>query len=79
MFESGLVSFDVWKKKNTDGKERLMGNDKQILLYHFPEKMNDFLRPETAEKIVKIWVNLAALYEKKKSVIGNHILAPQSF
>ena len=40
------VSFDVWKKKNADGKESfvhdwtsLMGNDKKTLLFHLPEKM----------------------------------------
>lgn len=40
-----------------------MGNDKKALLYHLPEKMNDFLRPETAEMIIKIWVTFAALYK----------------
>ena len=61
------VSFDVWEK-NAGGKESsapewtsLRGNDKKIMLYHLPEKMNDFLRPETAEKIIKIWVYFAAL------------------
>ena len=48
-------------KKNADGKESsvhewisLIRNDKKIMLYHLPEKINDFLRPETAEKIIKI-------------------------
>lgn len=40
-----------------------MGNDKKALLYHLPEKMTDFLRPETAEKIIKIWMTFAALYK----------------
>ena len=64
------VSFDVWKKKNADGKESsiydwtsLMGNDKKILLYHLPEKMHDFLRSETVDKVIKIWVDFAALYK----------------
>ena len=46
------------KKKKANGKESsihdwtsLMGNDKKILLCHCPEKINDFLRPETADKI----------------------------
>ena len=67
------VSFNVWKKKNADGKESsvhdwtsLMGNDKKALLYHLPEKMTDFLRPETAEKIIKIWVTFAALYKRSQ-------------
>ena len=41
-----FFSFDVWKKKNADGKESfvhdwtsLMGNDKKTLLFHLPEKM----------------------------------------
>ena len=64
------MSFGVWKKKNAYGKESsihdwtsLMGNDKKILLYHLPEKMHDFLRPETADKIIKIWEDFAALYK----------------
>ena len=64
------MSFDVRRKKNTDGKESsiydwtgLMGNDRKILLYHLPEKMHDFLRRETADKVTKIWVDFAALYK----------------
>ena len=64
------VSFSVWRKKNADGKENnvhdwtsLMGNDKKILLNKLPEKMKDFLRPETASKVIKIWEDFAALYK----------------
>jgi len=65
------VSFSVWKKKNADGKESnvhdwtsLMGNDKKILLNHLPAKMNEFLRPETAPKVIKIWEDFAAVYKE---------------
>lgn len=64
------VSFDVWKKKNADSKESgvhdwtsLMGNDKKLLLNCLPEKMKDFLRSETANKVTKIWEDFAALYK----------------
>ena len=64
------VSFSVWKKKNADGKESnvhdwtsLMGNDKKILLNHLPAKMNEFLRPETASKVIKIWEDFASVYK----------------
>ena len=40
-----------------------MGNDKIILLNKLPEKMKDFLRPETANKVIKIWEDFAALYK----------------
>lgn len=65
------MSFDVWKKKNSDGKESgvhdwtsLMGNDKRLSLYHLPEKMKNFLRPETASKVTKIWEDFAELYKQ---------------
>ena len=64
------VSFAVWKRKNVDGKESnvhewtsLIGNDKKILLHKLPEKMRDFLRPETARKVMKIWEEFAGLYK----------------
>ena len=40
-----------------------MGNDKKILLNKLPEKMRDFLRPETARKVMKIWEDFAGLYK----------------
>jgi len=40
----------------------LMGNDKKVLLNKLLEKMKDFLRPETASKVIKIWEDVAALY-----------------
>ena len=53
------VSFSVWRKKNADGKESnvhdwtsLMENDKKMLLNKLPQKMKDFLRPETASKVI---------------------------
>ena len=61
------VSFDVWKKKMLMAKVHdwtsLMGNDKKLLLNRLPEKMKDFLRPETASKVTKIWEDFAALYK----------------
>ena len=60
------MPFAVLKNKNVDGKESnvhdwtsLMGNEKKILLIKFPEKMRDFLRPETARKVMKIWEDFA--------------------
>ena len=50
-----------WQRKVLFTNGRLMRNDKKIMLYHLSEKMNDFLRPKTAEKIIKIQVYFAAL------------------
>ena len=54
--------------QNADGKESnihewtsLMENDKKILLNKLPEKMRDFLRPETASKVIKIWEDFEPL------------------
>ena len=65
------ISFDVWKKKNADGKESsvydwtsLMGNDKKILLYELPEKMKDFLRLDTVGKVSKIWQDFTSVYKE---------------
>ena len=36
---------------------------KKYFLNKLPEKMKDFLRPETAPKVIKIWEDFAALYK----------------
>ena len=56
------VSFQVWEKKNADGKgsgtydwTSLMGNEKKLLLRTFPEHFSSLLRQDTAKTVEKIW------------------------
>jgi hypothetical protein len=32
-----------------------MGNDKKKLMNYLPDKMMEFLKPETAEAVIKLW------------------------
>lgn len=64
------VSFEVWEKKNADGKgsgtydwTSLMGNDKKTLMNYLPDKMMKFLRPDTAEAVVKLWKDFQSVYK----------------
>ena len=57
------VSFNVWEKKNADGKgsgcydfTSLMGSDKKILLKELPPKLPNILKPETRDVVTKIWM-----------------------
>ena len=56
------MSFNVWEKKNADGKgsgcydfTSLMGSDKKILLKELPPKLHGILKPETKDVVIKIW------------------------
>ena len=64
-----MVSFDVWKQRNADGKDsgkhdwtNLLGNDK-ILLADLPSKLHSILRPETASTVTEVWTNFADIYK----------------
>jgi hypothetical protein len=56
------VSFNVWEKKNADGKASgiydftsLMGSDKKLLLKHLPEKLKDCSAPTHSDPVINIW------------------------
>ena len=56
------VSFNVWEKKNADGKgsgiydfTSLMGSDKKLLLKHLPEKLKDCIAPTHSDAVINIW------------------------
>ena len=55
------VTFNVWEKRNADGKgsgcynfTSLMGSDKKILLQELPPKLHSILKPETKDVVIKI-------------------------
>jgi hypothetical protein len=56
------VSFNVWEKRNADGKgsgvhdfTSLMGSDKKLLMKHLPDKLNGVIKPKNCDAVVKIW------------------------
>lgn len=56
------VCFNVWEKKNADGKgsatydfTSLMGSDKKLLLQHLPAKLEGIIKPQTSETVIKLW------------------------
>jgi hypothetical protein len=56
------ISFNIWEKKNADGKASglfeftsLMGSDKKILMKELPPKLKDILKPKSCNTIVQIW------------------------
>ncbi len=64
------VTFDVWPKKNADGKESglydytsLLGSDKKLLLAELPDKLNDVLRPSTKNTVIQVWKEFANCYK----------------
>ena len=72
------VSFNVWEKKNADGKgsgtldwTSLMGSEKKQLLQQLPDRFPSFLRKETASTVQKIW-------KVSKYNIKNHIILFQT-
>ena len=55
------VSFEVWQKKNADGKESgtydytsLLGADKKRLLAELPHKLNEVLHPLTKGTVINV-------------------------
>ena len=40
-----------------------MGNDKKTLMNYLPDKMMEFLRPDTAEAVVKLWKDFQSVYK----------------
>ncbi|PFX12813.1 hypothetical protein AWC38_SpisGene23165 [Stylophora pistillata] len=64
------VSFDVWEKRNADGKgsgkhdwTSLLGKDKKILLADLPNKLHKILHPDTALTVVAVWTEFAEIYK----------------
>ena len=56
------VSFDIWEKKNEDGRgsgqydfTSFLGADKKKLLASLPNKFANCLMPDTCEVVMKIW------------------------
>jgi hypothetical protein len=58
------VCFQVWEKRNADGKgsgmydsTSLMGSDKKLLLEHLPEKLSvpGVVRPDTRDTVITLW------------------------
>lgn len=66
------VSFNVWEKKNADGKgsgvyefTSLTGSDKKRLLKHLPDKLKDVINPHESDSVVKIWKVIITLLSDK--------------
>ena len=71
------MSFNVWEKKNADGKgsgvhdfTSLMGSDKKRLMRDLPSKLHGVIRPNHSESVIKIW---KVMYER-----GVKIRRPES-
>ena len=65
------ITFNVWEKKNADGKgsglydwTSLLGSDKKKLMNKLPGQLesSDILFPETKETVCKIWTTFCELY-----------------
>ncbi|XP_028516288.1 uncharacterized protein LOC114575505 [Exaiptasia diaphana] len=63
------VSFNVWEKKNGDGKgsgiydfTSLMGSDKKLLLESLPSKLKGIIKPTTSDTVIKLWKDFGELY-----------------
>ena len=55
------VSFNVWEKRNADGKgsgvhdyTSLMGSDKKLLMKHLPDKLNGIIKQNNCDSVIKI-------------------------
>ena len=64
------VSFDIWEKKNEDGRgsgqydfTSLLGADKKKLLAALPDKFANCLMPGTCEVVSKIWKDFNDIYK----------------
>ena len=56
------ISFNVWEKRNADGKgsgmhdfTSLMGSDKKWLMNYLPDKLHEVVKPNRSESVIKIW------------------------
>ena len=56
------MSFNVWEKKNADGKgsgvhdfTSLMGSDKKRRMRDLPSRLPGVIRPNHSDAVVKIW------------------------
>lgn len=64
------VCFNVWEKKNADGKgsghydfTSLMGSDKKLLLENHPSKLEGIIKADTSDTVIKLWkVKFALLF-----------------
>ena len=64
------VSFNIWQKKNADGKSSgkydctsLLGNYKKILLHVLPGKLRMAIQEETCDTVIKLWSDFNELYK----------------
>ncbi|CAB3983391.1 Hypothetical predicted protein [Paramuricea clavata] len=64
------VSFNVWQKMDGNGRESglldftsLMGSDKKLLLQKLPSKLENVVKPETLETVIKLWKDFCELYK----------------
>jgi hypothetical protein len=66
------ITFNVWEKKNADGRgsgrydwTSLLGADKKKLLNGLPDQLhsNDILLPETKDTVIDIWRDFYSLYK----------------
>ena len=57
------VSFDIWEKKRRWSRIRqydfttILGSDKKKRLAELPDKLVDWLMPDTCDTVVQIWNN----------------------
>ena len=63
------ASFDIWEKKNADGKgtglydfTSLLGADKKKLLLELPDKLQECIKNETCATVADIWKKFGELY-----------------
>lgn len=63
------ISFDIWEKRNADGKgsgqydfTSLLGCDKKKMLKELPSKFDGIIRPETCATVEEIWRKFAIVY-----------------
>ena len=68
------MSFDIWEKKNADGKgsgtydfTSLLGTDKKKLMRELPSELDGVIRPDTSNTVKQIWEDFRGIY----SIITN--------
>ncbi|CAH3191986.1 unnamed protein product, partial [Porites evermanni] len=64
------VCFNVWEKRNADGKgsgsndfTSVMGSDKKLLLQHLPAKLKGAIKPQTSNTVIKLWKSFDEIYK----------------
>jgi hypothetical protein len=64
------ISFDVWEKRDADGKSSgrhdwtsLLGSDKKRLLAELPPKLVDVLHQDTVQGVINIWQGFESVYK----------------